>query len=138
MYLQHWLLTVRMMCLLFRSVAMSNYQNLDHSEDLIFIELEVTRSLFYQNEWMWIFAKLIIFFSPLGTKQCKINNILLIPGHKAVGEASNKFFSYVFLFKLFCMPLTYHANARNHSLGIKLQISGHVPVIHACWPDKMK
>ena len=63
---------------------------------------------------------------------CKINNILLIPGHKAVGEASNKFFSYVFLFKLFCMPLTYHANARNHSLGIKLQISGHVPVIHAC------
>ena len=52
MYLQHWLLTVRMICLLFRSVAMSNYQNLDHSEDLIFIELEVTGSLFYQNEWM--------------------------------------------------------------------------------------
>ena len=100
MYLQHWMLTVRMICLLFRSVAMSNYQNLDHSEDLIFIELEVTGSLFYQNDWMWIFAKFIIFFSPLGTKQCKINNILLIPGHKAVDEASNKFFSYVFLFKL--------------------------------------
>lgn len=115
MYLQHWLLYCKNDVPPF---VVSSHEQL--SEFRI-----VARFDFYQIGSHWES------FQPerKNVNFCKINNILLIAGHKAVGEVSNIFFhtclcSNYFVYA-FDLPF-----ARNGSLGIKIQISGHIPFNH--------